>query len=70
MILFLIYCYKSLRIIQHQNFKIKRISYAFLCFPHPAIFKQIYLKKIFKTAILNAIFTKMDSKFVLIHTLS
>ena len=22
--------------------KVRRISYVFLCFPHPAIFKQIY----------------------------
>ena len=38
---FLYYCYNTLRIIQHQNFKINRICYVFLCFPHPAIFKQI-----------------------------
>ena len=63
MIIFPYYSYNSQRIIQHQTFKINRIISVFLCYPHPAIFKQIHLK-IYKTAILNAIFTKMDSKCV------
>ena len=63
MIFFLLYCYNSLRVIQHQNFKINRISYVFLCFPHPAILKHMYLKT-YKTAILYDILTKMDSKCV------
>ena len=62
---FFLYCYyNSLRIIQHQNFKITAFLMYFVVFLTQLYLSKCFFFNIYKTAILNAIFTKMVSKCV------